>query len=142
MKEKDVPQDKKFLIEGRVRDLCYAVDEDGNYKQVMSTGWDPKNEAIEQAWNEIHENAKTIAGKVLEGTLSPIAYYMEKAMMDVKLLAGYTGFLRLKVKRHLKPLVYKSLKEDVKQKYADVFKITVQELDDIQRIKEEIGESD
>ena len=31
MKLDEVPQDKAYLIEGKIRDLCYVVDKDGHY---------------------------------------------------------------------------------------------------------------
>jgi len=60
MKIKDVPQDGKILTQSEVRDVCYAVDENGDYKQVISVGWDPKNEAIDYAWETIREECEEI----------------------------------------------------------------------------------
>jgi hypothetical protein len=129
MKIKDVPQDDcGFLKEGKVRDLCYAVDENGNYRQVLSTGWEPKNEAMKQSWALINETAEEIRQNVLQGKISPIAYYMGKNVMDVKLVASYTGISRWKVKRHMKPVIFKKLKPSVLLKYAELFNISVEDL--------------
>ena len=54
MKVKDVPQDLKYLKGTVIRDLDYAVDEDGNYQAVVSDGWDPKNDALEITMDDIH----------------------------------------------------------------------------------------
>jgi hypothetical protein len=79
MKINDVPQDDAgFLKEGKVRDVCYATDEEGKYTQVLSVGWDPKNEAIRQAWDQIHAKAEKVRQKVLKGKLSPLAFHMER----------------------------------------------------------------
>jgi hypothetical protein len=64
----------------------------------------------------------------LQGKLSPIAYYMEKNIMDVKLLASYIGLPRWKVRRHLKPTVFAKLDEMVLRRYADLFRISVEAL--------------
>ena len=121
----EVPQDNDFLEEGRIRDVCYALDENGNYKQVLSLGWNPKNEAIKQSWDLIYERVEEVRQQVLQGKISPIAYYMEKNVMDTKILSQYTGFSRWRIKRHLKPKVFKKIKPSMLQVYADVFNISV-----------------
>ncbi len=60
MKIKDVPQDNEELHEGKFRDLCYAVDKDGKYVTVHSTGWTPKNAALQQAWVYVNEKIEEV----------------------------------------------------------------------------------
>jgi hypothetical protein len=43
MKLEDVPQDKGYLIDGKISDLNYAVDKDGHYTSTRSRGWSPKS---------------------------------------------------------------------------------------------------
>ncbi len=129
MKIKEVPQDDAgFLKEGKVRDVCYALDEDGNYTQVLSVGWDPKNEAIRLAWEQVNEKAEKVRTKVLDGKLSPIAFHMERCMMNSSLLAQYTGINRLRVKKHLKPSGFARLSEEELALYAEAFNITPEQL--------------
>ena len=127
MKKKEVPQDEG-LMEGRFEDVCYALDENGNYVAVLSKGWKPKTDAMLQAWEVVHEKVEQVRQDVLAGKVSPIAYYMEKNIMDVSLLADYAGLSRWKVKKHLKPGRFARLKEDILQRYADIFEISVAEL--------------
>lgn len=125
----EVPQDDDgFLKEGKIRDVCYALDENGNYKQVLSIGWKPKNDALKQAWELVNEKAEDVRQQVLQGKLSPIAYHLEKKLMTPAILSQYTGFAVWRVKRHLKPAVFKKLKPTVLQKYAEVFNLSVEEL--------------
>ncbi len=132
MEVKDVPQDDDgFLEEGKIRDLCYAIDENGNYTKVLSMGWAPKNEAMKQAWDEVMAEAEEIRQKVIDGELSPVSYYLTKNIMTLSILAQYTGIAKWKVKRHLKASAFKKLKESVLQKYAEVFNISVEELLDV-----------
>jgi hypothetical protein len=42
MKTNEVLQDKAYFEEGKIRDVCYAVDDNGNYTRVLSLGWEPK----------------------------------------------------------------------------------------------------
>lgn len=129
MNIKEVPQDDAgFLREGKVRDVCYAVDDEGNYKQVLSVGWGPKNEAIKQAWEQINSKSEKIRQKVLSGKLSPLAYHMEKGLMNITLLSQYTGFSRWAVRRHLKPSGFQKLSSAYLEKYAEVLTISVETL--------------
>ena len=49
MKVEEVPQDLKFYKGTNIRDVDYAVDDDGKYQVVLSDGWSPKTEALELA---------------------------------------------------------------------------------------------
>ena len=42
MKKSEVPQDKSNLESANFKELCYAVDENGEYTTAHTTGWDPK----------------------------------------------------------------------------------------------------
>ena len=136
MKKEQVPQDNEGLHEGKFRDLCYAVDDDGNYVAVHSTGWSPKNEAMKQAWEEIHVKVDEARKKVIDGELSMLAYHMEKNIMAIKLLSQYTGISRRKIRKHMKPDVFANLETEVLQKYTDAFNISMEELTDIKRLEE------
>ncbi len=135
MKKQEVPQDDEGLHEGKFRDLCYAVDENGNYVTVVSTGWAPKNAAMHQAWEEIHEKVEVTRQKVLVGELSMLAYFMEKNIMDLKLLAQYTGIPKRKLKKHMNPRKFQALDREILEKYAEAFTITIEELIDITRLE-------
>ncbi|PLX03438.1 MAG: hypothetical protein C0595_07115 [Marinilabiliales bacterium] len=134
MKSKDVPQDDANMLQGKFKEPVYSLDENGNYTVVKSVGWDPKNEVMQEAWDVINEKVEATREKVLAGELSPIAFHLENNLMDVSLLAKYMGFWKWKVKRHLKPKHFKKLKEDVLEKYAEVFSISKDELMDITKI--------
>ncbi len=132
MRKQDVPQDIG-IAEG-LKEVCYAVDDTGRYVLVPSAGWEPKNVTNHQAWQLIEEQQRDVATQVLEGRQSPIAYYMTKNLMDVGLLAQYVGFFRWRVRRHLKPRVFRKLAPAVLEKYAKVFGITVEQLTDQRQI--------
>jgi hypothetical protein len=135
MKVNEVPQDKGFLIEGRISDLCYALDDDGNYRQTISTGWAPKNDAMQYAWDTIYENARINKEKIIAGQLSPIAFYMVLNAMDIDILASYIGFSRRKVKRHLKMKVFMRQNSECIAKYAELFGLKPHQLMNIEFLK-------
>lgn len=128
MKKEEVPQDKSNLESANFRELCYAIDENGEYTTANSTGWEPKTVALNNAIDEINERIEDAKKRVLEGKTSPIEYYMELHKMDVGILASYVGLWQWRVKSHFKPSVFKKLKNYTLQKYAEVFEISVDEL--------------
>ncbi|HPF96415.1 MAG: hypothetical protein R2802_08935 [Flavobacteriaceae bacterium] len=128
MKKSDVPQDKSNLESAHFRELCYAVDENGEYTTENSTGWTPKTIALDNAIQDIKERTENARKRAEQGLTSPIEYFMELNKMDLGILTSYVGFFRWQVKRHFKPNVFKKLSDKKLQKYADAFNITVEEL--------------
>lgn len=132
MKKEEVPQDKSNLESANFRELCYAVDENGEYTTQNSTGWEPKTVALNNAIEEINQRIADAKNRVLAGKTSPIEYYMELHKMDVGILASYVGMWQWRVKRHFKPSVFKKLSQRILKKYAEVFDISVEELKQIE----------
>ncbi|MBN2419461.1 MAG: hypothetical protein JXL81_08775 [Deltaproteobacteria bacterium] len=126
MKKQDIPQDDKILDGKRI--ACYVQEEDGKYVIGSSTGWDAVNVANIQAWEYIFERIDQVVRDISDGKKSVLAFYMEKDQMDVSLLAKYVKLSRWRVRRHLKPSVFKNLKPDLLERYASVFRIPVDEL--------------
>lgn len=131
MKKSDVPQDKSNLESANIKDMYYALDENGNYTTELSTGWSPKTIALDNAIKVIEERVADAKKRVSSNQTSPIEYYMELHKMDLTVLSSYVGFWKWRVKRHFKPSVFKQLNQKTLQKYADVFDITIEELKDI-----------
>lgn len=131
MKTNEVPQDKSHL-ESVSREVYYAVDENGEYTKALSSGWDAKTIALENTLEEIERRAEDAKKRVLEHKTSPIEYYMELHKMDISVLSSYAGMWQWRVKRHFKPSVFKKLSNKTLQKYAEVFEITINELQHIQ----------
>jgi hypothetical protein len=127
MDKEQVPQDDENLLEGKFTVVKYALDKNGKYVKVPSVGWEPENVALQQAWEVINEKVEEARKRVLSGEVSPLAYWIEKNMMDEKLVGDYMGFSKWKVKEHLNPAVFTALPADVLKNYADVFKITKDE---------------
>ena len=73
--------------------------------------------------------------KVLAGFLSPIAFYMEKQLLEVPMLAAYMEIGAWRVKRHLKPRVFNKLSQKILKKYADIFEVTVEQLTSLEYLK-------
>ncbi|MGB1307275.1 MAG: hypothetical protein ACPG6B_00090 [Oceanihabitans sp.] len=132
MKKSEVPQDKSNIETTGFKELCYAVDENGEYTTAKSTGWKPKTIALDNAIDEINKRVENTKNRVINNQTSPLEYYMELHKMDVSILANYVGFWKWRVKRHFKPKVFKKLSQKTLQKYAAVFNISIAQLKNIE----------
>ena len=128
MKTKDVPQDLKYFKDKVIRDVMYAVDEDGRYTGVVSDGWSVKNDVLATVWEDILEDCEPIRQQVLRKKASPLAYHMKKNLQDVAMLASYAGIPKRKVKKHLEYEAFAGLDDQTLAQYADALRITVDEL--------------
>jgi hypothetical protein len=127
MKQENVPQDLSSL--GKLtKEVCYATDSNGKYVKELSTGWDVKITALDVAWDDIAERVKQARQKVLNNEASPILFFMEYRLMDIALVASYTGFWQWQIKRHLNPGVFKTLSPKKLQKYAEAFNVDVADI--------------
>ena len=126
MLEKDVPQDEGLF--GDLKELCYALDKDGQYVLVESAGWEPANIANIQAWETIRAEVADVLARIRAGELSTLAYHMARHQMDPKLLAAYAGLFRWQVRRHMKPVPFRRLKTGLIRRYAAIFRISPEEL--------------
>ncbi len=127
MKKEDVPQDLSSL--GKItKEVCYATDNSGKYVTELSQGWDIKITALDTAWKDIEKRIAVAKEKVLNNEASPLLFFMEKGLMDIGILAGYTGFWKWQIKLHLKPDIFIKLSNKKLQKYAEVFNLEVEDL--------------
>ena len=127
MKKNEIPQDLSAL--GKLtNEVCYATDNDGKYTTELSKGWNVKIDALDLAWSDIEKRIAGARQKVMNKEASPIHFFMEYRLMDLSILAGYTGFWQWQIKRHLKPAVFEQLGDSKLQKYAEAFNTTVEDL--------------
>jgi hypothetical protein len=127
MKKEDIPQDTGAF--GKItKEVQYATDAAGNYSTGLSQGWEVKNSANDAAWEDIEERVRLAKERVMKKEVSPLLYFMELKLMDIKVLAGYTGFWGWQVRRHMQPSVFKKLSDRRLRRYADVFEVQVDDL--------------
>ncbi len=132
MKKNEVPQDDDNIFEGKTKSIQYAIDENGNYVQVKSTGFEAENIALKQAWDEVNEKIAEAYKLVKNGEKSPVFYYMHREIMDVAILAETVGLPKWRVKRHFKPKVFAKLKLKILEKYRKAFNLKT--IDDLKNI--------
>lgn len=131
MKKNEIPHDLGAL--GKItKEVCYAVDESGKYTTELSEGWEVKATALDVAWHDVEDRINAAKQKVMNNEASPLLFFMELKLMDIPIVAAYTGFWKWQVKRHMKPSAFKKLSDKKLQRYADIFETTV---DNIKNMK-------
>ncbi len=135
MNKEQVPQDQENLNEGKLAKLYYATDEKGHYVKVNSIGWEPETVAMQQAWDVVNDEVKDAIEKVIAGKASPLLYHIKKNIMTPAMVAAYAGNFGFIVRLHCNPFFFSRLSRKTLEKYAYTFRITVEELTDIQRLK-------
>ena len=127
MKKEEIPQDETPLSKVS-KEVCYVVDKSGNYVTELSSGWEVKAKALDIAWDEIAQRIAEAKQKVLSNEASPLLFFMEYRLMNIAIVAAYTGFWKWQVKRHMKPQYFNKLSERRLNKYAEVFNTSIDDL--------------
>lgn len=127
MKKEEIPQDLGAL--GKITgEICYAVDESGKYTTALSNGWEVKSSALEVAWKDVEQRIESARQKVANKEASPLLFFMELRVMDIPIVAAYTGFWKWQVKKHMKFAAFEKLSDTKLEKYAALFEVTVEDL--------------
>jgi hypothetical protein len=135
MNKEQVPQDQENLNEGKLAKLYYATDEKGHYVKVNSIGWEPETVAMQQAWDVVNDEVKDALELVRTGKASPLLYFIKKNIMTPAMVASYAGTFGFMVRLHCRPYFFNRLSRQQLEKYAYTFRITVEELTDLERLK-------
>jgi hypothetical protein len=120
--EDEVPQDGIPTYAGR-RKLFYALDREGRYVAVPSSGWEAEAAATSSALEEIERLRLDAWQRAKEGATSPLEYYMRCRRMDLALLSLTTGFSRWRIRHHFRPAVYARLSDRVLARYGEAMGI-------------------
>jgi hypothetical protein len=128
MKIKEVPQDDNATFKGYGTKAVYAVDENGQYTRISTSGWEVEEVVLRDVVNDFEKLAREAKTRVVKGETSPIEYFMNKYFMGVPALAASMGLARWRVKRHLNPRVFNKLNGKLLQQYADFFQVDIDTL--------------
>lgn len=127
MKKSEVPQDDSVVFEGGFKAL-YAVNKDGKYEVTPSSGWKVEEFVTLLAVEDFERRAEEARRRVEAGATSPLEYHMYAQRMDVATLAQSVGMFKWRVRRHLRPAVFRRLSEAVLSRYSEALGIPLDRL--------------
>ena len=127
MKRSEVPQDNRPEYGGERR-AVYAVDDRGHYSTVPSAGWSADGIVNQQAVEEYARLAQDALARARAGLASPLEFHMYDRRMEVESLAPSAGLWRWRVRRHLRPEIFRKLSPAWLSRYAEALGIPVERL--------------
>ncbi len=128
MKIKEVPQDNIKTFKGFGTKAMYAVDENGQYATIPTSGWEVEEVVLRDVIDDFAKLAEEAKSRVIKGNTSPIEYYMNKYFMDLPALAAGMSLTKWRVKRHFNPKVFNKLNNEMLQRYAEFFNLDTADL--------------
>jgi len=138
MKNSKVPQ-HNISTYANNKKAIYAIDENGGYTIVASSGWEVEEEATKQALGELERLANIAYEQVVSGEVSPLYFHMYDRRMDLQTLAQTTGLFKWRIKRHLKPMIFNKLSKKMLECYGDTLGISVEKLCTLPKRGEDSG---
>jgi hypothetical protein len=127
MEVDDVPQEGNRTMSGHRRAM-YAHGKDGRIVIVPSYGGEIDETVTLQALDYIRDLTAAARARVLSGQSSPLEYWMYAQRFDLSQLAQATGFWQWRIRRHFQPQRFARLSAGIRQRYAAVMNITVEQL--------------
>jgi len=127
VKKDEVPQDHARAFEGQKK-AVYAVDDDGRYTMIGSSGWEAEEVVLDQAITHFEQLASQALERARRGVAAPLEYHMYRRRMDPALLAQSTGLFKWRVRRHLRPAVFARLDDGILARYADALGLKIRQL--------------
>ncbi|MDR3133186.1 MAG: hypothetical protein LBU42_04095 [Prevotellaceae bacterium] len=128
MKIEEALQEELSFETPQLRSVYYALDGEGNYRQVLSSGCKAKMDALSLTWEGISKEAEAVRQEVLSGKKSPLAYHLRMRLLDISLLSAYTGLSKKTIKKHLNAKTFLQLEASILKRYAEAMHITEEEL--------------
>lgn len=110
------------------REMFYGFDKEHGFTKELSYQNQATQVIIEQGWDAVEARLEDVKERVRSGKVSPVAYYMEKMLMELPMLSAYMGLNLLRVRWHMTPTGFRRLKPSMLERYARLFEITVEEL--------------
>ncbi|MBP7124813.1 hypothetical protein KBD49_00420 [Myxococcota bacterium] len=110
------------------RIVTYRPDDQGRVVARQDDGFEESRLVHEQAWEVIHRDSARAWEEVRAGRRSPLYFHMVANLMHPDDLAEHAGMWRWRVRRHLRPEVFRRLPRRVLERYAEVLGVTVEEL--------------
>ena len=135
MKVDEVPQDKTFYE--HIKRACYALDNEGKYIIIPSSGWNTEEVVNGLAVDELKNKLEETRKEVIKGLKSPLAYHMEYRQMTPEILAKTVGMFSFRVRRHFRPEIFAKLRPAMIKHYALALALTEQELKSVPDTNEE-----
>lgn len=118
------------LVDANTRRVRYSVDDRGNVVEEYEEMTEYGVIVAENLFDMYRDRAEDAKERIRQKKTSPLEYFMYQAQIEIELVIALTGYSRRQVKRHMKFDVFKTLGDDVLQRYAQAFLIDINTIKD------------
>jgi hypothetical protein len=122
MKEKDL------YIENKKQEMILFAEKDDDTYGAIQTGSYVVEHFLSDFYLKKENLDRALREELKQGKISPVFYYMLMQDMGPGDLARRVGISKRKLRKHFRPDVFAKLNDDILQKYAVVFGVTVDKL--------------
>jgi hypothetical protein len=131
-------KDKDILVDFKPQQLIlYAEKSDGSFGPVQTGSYMSKNH-IDDFYNIVENHNKSLLGKLRNGEISPINYFMSVEELTIPELAARVGISKASLKKHLDPKGFQKISIKMLKRYADVFNVPLANLFQIINTREDM----
>jgi hypothetical protein len=113
------------LVDANTRRVRYTVDDRGNVVEEYEEMTEYGAIVAENLFDLYRDRAEEAKERIRRKKASPLEYFMHQAQIEIELVIALTGYSRRQVKKHMKPDVFKTLGDEVLQRYAQAFLIDI-----------------
>ncbi len=107
--------------------ILYVEKEDGQFGPMQTGSYITKN-YIDDYFEKRNNLINKLKEQINRGEISPVKLFMILEDLTPKELSARTKIPVRKIKRHLLPVHFEKLSEELQRRYATVFNITVEQL--------------
>jgi hypothetical protein len=118
------------LVDANTRRVRYSVDDRGNVVEEYEEMTEYGVIVAENLFDLYRDRAEEAKERIRRKKASPLEYFMHQAQIEIELVIALTGYSRRQVKKHMKPEVFKTLGDEVLQRYAQAFLIDIDTIKD------------
>lgn len=110
------------------RELFYSFDKVKGFTKKVDYQNTENQTIIKQQWDIAEARLNEVKRLVMAGKRSPVAYFMEKKLMEIPMLAAYMNHSTWKTRWHLTRVGFRWMKPATLERYAEIFEISPGEL--------------
>jgi hypothetical protein len=107
--------------------ILYVEKEDGQFGPMQTGSYITKN-YIDDYFTKRNNLIQSLREQINRGDISPVKFFMVLEDLTPKELSARTKIPMRKIRKHLLPLSFEKLSNELLERYATVFNVTIEQL--------------
>ncbi|MFC2102303.1 hypothetical protein ACFLS7_04845 [Bacteroidota bacterium] len=107
--------------------ILYVEKEDGQFGPMQTGSYITKN-YIDDYFTKRNNLIQSLREQINRGDISPVKFFMVLEELTPKELSARTKIPMRKIRKHLLPFYFEKLSDELLERYATVFNVTIEQL--------------